>query len=90
MKINKRLKKPFIYASVMLSLLPTLVFGQSSELNEESAFVRKSTDIQRTTLEPVIDGVLDDEIWQHATVITDLHQVNPVDTAPRLRKAFFT
>ncbi len=30
---------------------------------------------------PVIDGVLDDEIWRHATVITNFRQVQPVVNA---------
>lgn len=40
---------------------------------------RKRVEIARTDLAPNIDGILDDEIWQHATVISDLHQFQPVD-----------
>ena len=40
---------------------------------------RKKISIARTTDAPVIDGVLDDAIWQSATVISDLHQFQPVD-----------
>ena len=40
---------------------------------------RKRISIARTTDAPVIDGVLDDAIWQSATVISDLHQFQPVD-----------
>ncbi len=40
---------------------------------------RKRISIARTTDAPVIDGVLDDEIWQSATVLSDLHQFQPVD-----------
>ncbi|MEY4641623.1 MAG: hypothetical protein RLZZ227_1617 [Pseudomonadota bacterium] len=43
------------------------------------ALARKRIEIVRTDLEPVLDGVLDDEIWKTATVISDLHQFNPVD-----------
>lgn len=89
MKNNKRFKRLFYYAPVLLVLLPALVFGQNSTLDEDSAFFRKSVDIQRTTLEPVIDGVLDDEIWQQATVITDLHQVNPVDHGTPTQESVF-
>ena len=32
-------------------------------------------------MEPVIDGVLDEEIWQRAPLVTDLHQVSPVEGA---------
>lgn len=40
---------------------------------------RVKTQINATTLTPILDGVLDDEIWQQATRITDFHQTNPVD-----------
>ncbi|MBN4053920.1 carbohydrate binding family 9 domain-containing protein, partial [Haliea sp. AH-315-K21] len=89
MKNNKCLKKIFFYAPVLLCLLPTLLYGQNTAADEGSAFVRKSVDIQRTTLAPVIDGVLDDEIWKQATVITDLHQVNPVDHGTPTQESIF-
>jgi len=31
---------------------------------------------------PVIDGKLDDEVWQHATVLKDFYQVQPGDNIP--------
>ncbi len=31
--------------------------------------------------EAVIDGVLDDEIWQQATVVDDFHQILPIEFA---------
>ena len=39
----------------------------------------KRIDIRRVDQEPVIDGVLDDEVWALAVPIEDLHQVNPVE-----------
>ncbi len=39
----------------------------------------KTTQIHKTTLVPNLDGILDDPIWQEATQISDLHQVQPVD-----------
>ncbi len=53
--------------------------NEASVAEGNAEFTRKSVDIRRTTLQPEIDGILDDEIWQEATVITDFHQVNPVD-----------
>ncbi len=47
----------------------------SNELNLD----RKQLEISRTNLKPVLDGILDDEIWQGATVIKDLHQTQPLD-----------
>jgi hypothetical protein len=40
---------------------------------------RKVADIVRTDEAPVIDGLLDDAAWAGATVISDLHQYDPVD-----------
>lgn len=40
---------------------------------------RKRVEIVRTDLFPELDGVLDDEIWQKATLISDVHQYSPVD-----------
>src|SRR3990167_2851901 len=62
--------------------------------NEEAAiagsFDRKQIEIVRTDNEPVIDGVLDDELWQHATAISDMHQFQPVDHGePSERSEFF-
>ena len=36
----------------------------------------------RTTLAPLIDGRLDDEIWRHAAHITEFVQLSPLDGAP--------
>jgi hypothetical protein len=46
--------------------------------------------IRRTNLEPVLDGMLDDPIWQEATIITQFHQVQPVDHGePTERSEFY-
>jgi hypothetical protein len=56
----------------------------------DASFSRKRVEIARTDLEPVLDGVLDDEIWKTATVIADMHQFNPVDQAePTERSEFY-
>ncbi len=41
----------------------------------------KTVRIQRAPVAPVIDGRLDEEVWQRAPVIADLHQVTPVEFA---------
>jgi len=41
----------------------------------------KEVRIQRASTPPVIDGVMDEEIWQRAPIIDDFHQVNPVEFA---------
>ncbi|HEY5567162.1 MAG TPA: carbohydrate binding family 9 domain-containing protein [Gammaproteobacteria bacterium] len=42
---------------------------------------QKSVRMMRTDTPPVIDGVLDDAVWQRAARIDDLHQVNPLEYA---------
>tara|TARA_R110000772_G_scaffold62648_6_gene140769 strand:+ start:94 stop:2286 length:2193 start_codon:yes stop_codon:yes gene_type:complete len=41
----------------------------------------KSVVISHTETPPLIDGIIDDEVWTNATFIDDLHQVNPVEYA---------
>lgn len=80
-------------SALLLSLSPLHAFAQPPESefttdrrsefsgNLDAAAVRKQVSITRTpmAMEPVIDGVLDDAIWETATVISDLHQLQPVD-----------
>lgn len=42
---------------------------------------RKSFEIQRTDSPPVIDGILDDAVWQRTVAIDDFHQTAPADGA---------
>lgn len=41
----------------------------------------KSVEMVRTSTPPVIDGVLDEAVWENAAYIDDLHQVDPVEYA---------
>src|SRR5690606_17585030 len=68
----------------------TEVLSDATELVLQDRVVRKRIEITRTTLVPEIDGVLDDEIWRDATVISDLHQYQPVDHGePSERSEFY-
>jgi len=42
---------------------------------------QKTVHIERTSTRPVIDGALDDAVWQSAARIDNFHQVNPVEYA---------
>jgi hypothetical protein len=42
---------------------------------------QKIVSMVRTDVPPVIDGRLDDEVWSRAAVVSDLHQVNPIEYA---------
>lgn len=54
-------------------------FLSSIAIAQPASVDNKLADIRKTTLTPVLDGVLDDAIWQESTKITDLHQTQPVD-----------
>ena len=45
----------------------------------QERLTRKVTDIVRASAPPLLDGRLDEQVWAEATVITDLHQYEPVD-----------
>tara|TARA_R110000824_G_scaffold7892_3_gene35752 strand:+ start:102442 stop:104589 length:2148 start_codon:yes stop_codon:yes gene_type:complete len=70
-------------------MLPGTLNAQAPTTGDTAGFVRESFNIPRTTLTPVIDGILDDEIWQQAAVITDFHQVNPVDHGTPSQESIF-
>jgi len=73
-----KFKTLFIFAG--LAFISSSLYAQapfSREIGQN--FERTRTQINSTTLEPILDGVLDDEIWQQATLISDFHQTTPVD-----------
>ena len=77
---------------IMLSCVLLLGLGMQPghDLFAQGSASRKSIEIVRTELQPEIDGVLDDEIWKTATVITDMHQFQPVDQGePSERSVFY-
>jgi hypothetical protein len=74
-------KAAVAWAAFMLATAIPAWSAESADSQGASPASRKRVEIARTELEPVLDGVLDDEIWQKATVISDMHQFNPVDQA---------
>ena len=42
---------------------------------------RKSFEIRRTDSPPIIDGVLDDAVWEDAAFVDDFHQTAPTNGA---------
>ena len=67
-----------------LALFVCLLFaavGVRAQDSDESANGDKTAAIVRVDSEPEIDGVLDDEIWSQATLIEDLHQLDPIEYA---------
>ncbi len=43
---------------------------------------QKTVQIVRTATPPLLDGKLDDAVWATAAVLTEFHQVNPIEYAP--------
>ena len=86
---SKKSQKHFtIFFSIFALLMAFLSLDAVAQTSANTD--RKQIDIPRTTLSPVIDGVLDDEIWKQAAVISDLHQMNPVDHgAPSQNTVFY-
>jgi hypothetical protein len=65
-------------ATCCLCLLPAAVSAQPTSLDADSG---KNFRLQRTSTPPVIDGIMDEEIWARAPAIDDFHQVNPDEFA---------
>ena len=61
--------------------------GATSVAQERLA--RKATDIVRASSPPQLDGRLDEQVWAEATVITDLHQYEPVDQGEPSESSIF-
>jgi len=78
LNLNKKNKKYFTtFFKILILFLSSLSIEALAQTFGNSD--GKQIEIPRTELSPVIDGVLDDEIWKQAAVITDLHQMFPVD-----------
>jgi len=65
------------YVAIITALLVAPAAAQVAGEDPPEKTVR----IQRAAEAPVIDGVLNEEVWQRAPVIDDLHQVSPVEFA---------
>jgi hypothetical protein len=83
----------FLAAPLLCLLSVTTLLAQPAAIVAQGgtdATARKRIEIVRTELVPEIDGALDDELWRNATVITDLHQFQPVDHGePSERSEFY-
>jgi hypothetical protein len=65
-----------VVAAVCLALVAS---GVALDTLAQSAGTDKTVRIVRATTPPVIDGKLDDAVWQTAPLIDDFHQVRPTD-----------
>ena len=60
--------------------LSMLFCATALAITENSA--RKSFVISRTDNAPIIDGLLDEDVWKSAAVVDDFHQTVPTDGGP--------
>jgi hypothetical protein len=72
MKISSRTS-----LTLALILSPATLLAQETVQN--TLVEQKSLRAIRVNTAPVLDGVLDDEVWQQAEKITDFHQIRPGD-----------
>ena len=49
----------------------------------------KVLQVPRTASPPVIDGRLDDEVWVHAAMVSDLHQMDPIEYSEASERSEF-
>lgn len=68
-------------AGVLLLVLPFSGLAQTSMYPGNGIPEPKSREIVRTATPPVIDGFIDEAVWETALFFDDLHQVNPVEYA---------
>lgn len=76
---DNQVNNPSLVLTLLLSTVLSVSTIAQAAQEATTPFSRKRIEIVRTELKPTLDGVLDDEIWQMATVITDVHQFSPVD-----------
>ena len=61
-------------------LLPVATQAQDAGLaNVNATTGSKQVTMVQATDAPRIDGLLDEDLWQRAAVISDFHQMNPVE-----------
>ncbi|HEY5667128.1 MAG TPA: sugar-binding protein [Gammaproteobacteria bacterium] len=65
-------------ATMSLCLAATTAFGQEAVIRGAQ---QKSVQVVRASTPPVIDGVLDEAVWQTAAMVDDLHEIEPVEYA---------
>ncbi len=65
------------YGATLLALLHCGTHAAAQQTLFDSR--NKSVPVPRTSTPPVIDGVLNEAVWQRAAMIDDMHQMEPVD-----------
>jgi len=79
---SRRHKLPLLVSAVVAALLgasPSL--GQDDAIEEQRVEPKRFRAV-RVDSAPVLDGRLDDPVWQQAEIVTDFHQTRPGDHTP--------
>lgn len=63
--------------SCLFFLLPMSVWAQNN--SSTAALSSKTIEMLKFDNEPVIDGILDDAVWQQAKLVTDFYQTTPTE-----------
>ena len=69
---------PFVFSAVVVSLTLALVLPANAQENNNPEGLKEVRAVRVDTA-PVLDGNLDDAVWQQAEVIDDFHQIRPGD-----------
>jgi len=76
------LRPLYVLSASVSSVILCLALGTA---NGQEAVIRgaqqKSVQVARASTPPVIDGVLDEAVWQTAAMVDDLHEIDPVEYA---------
>jgi hypothetical protein len=65
----------------LLAIVALLLFASAASAAYTQDGERKSFEISRAETAPVIDGLLDDDVWKTAVAVDDFHQTSPTDGA---------
>jgi hypothetical protein len=71
--------RPRAWKALTFVILAWLTALPRAVTSQEPRATPKQAEARRTETPPVIDGRIDDAVWQGAAVIEDLHQVTPVE-----------
>lgn len=81
---NKPVLRTAIQSVLTLSALGALPLQAQDNEGEERivTYAPRSFEAARVDTAPVIDGIIDEAVWQQAEMITDFHQTSPGDGDP--------
>ncbi len=68
-----------LFTCLFFFLLPMSVWAQNDSTS--AVLAPKIFDMVKLDSEPVLDGILDDAVWQQARLITDFYQTTPTEFA---------